>query len=63
MVGGLGTLVGPIIGCVLMQMLVTWAGTLPQINPNFILGLVLIAVVPALPMGLLPTVTALVRRL
>lgn len=63
MVGGLGTLAGPIIGAVLLQLLTTWAGTLPAINPSLILGLVLVASVLALPRGLLPTVTAAFRRL
>ena len=62
MVGGLGTLAGPIIGAVLLQLLTTWAGTLPAINPSLILGLVLVASVLALPRGLLPTVTAAFRR-
>jgi ABC-type branched-subunit amino acid transport system permease subunit len=63
MVGGLGTLAGPIVGAVLLQLLTTWAGTLPAINPSLILGLVLVASVLALPRGLLPTVTAAFRRL
>lgn len=63
MVGGLGTLAGPIIGAVLLQLLTTWAGTLPAINPSLILGLVLVASVLALPRGLLPTVAAAFRRL
>src|SRR5208282_3453616 len=40
LVGGIGTLVGPVIGCILVQMLVTFAGTLPFIDPNLLLGLV-----------------------
>lgn len=63
MVGGLGTLAGPIIGAVLLQLLTTWAGTLPAINPSLILGAVLVASVLALPRGLLPTATAALRRL
>lgn len=63
MVGGLGTLAGPVIGCILLQMLTTWAGTLREVNPNVILGVVLMLVVLALPSGLLPTGAALLRRL
>lgn len=63
MVGGLGTLAGPIIGAVLLQLLTTWAGTLPAINPSLILGLVLVASVLALPRGLLPMAIAAFRRL
>ena len=29
-VGGLGTLIGPVIGSILVQMLTTYAGTLPR---------------------------------
>ncbi len=63
MVGGLGTLAGPIIGAVLLQALTTWAGTLPAVNPSLILGAVLVAAVLALPKGLLPTAAAALRRL
>lgn len=62
MVGGLGTLVGPICGCILLQMLTTWAGTLPGINPSVVLGVILMAVVLALPQGLLPTAYAVLGR-
>jgi branched-chain amino acid transport system permease protein len=58
-VGGRGTLVGPIVGAVLLQMLTTWAGTLPQVNANLLLGSILIVVVLALPRGLLPTLQGL----
>lgn len=58
LVGGLGTLVGPIIGCILVQMLTTWAGTLHSVDPNVVLGVVLMLVVVVLPKGLLPTAAA-----
>lgn len=63
MVGGLGTLVGPIIAAVLLQMLTTWAGTLPGVNPNLILGVILMVVVLALPRGLLPSGWAMLHRI
>lgn len=63
MVGGLGTLAGPIIGCILLQMLTAWAGTLRDVNPNLILGMILMVVVLAVPRGLLPTGSALLGRL
>ena len=63
MVGGLGTLAGPIIGCILLQMLTTWAGTLRDISPSVILGVILMLVVLALPKGLLPTAFAIAGRL
>jgi urea transport system permease protein len=63
MVGGLGTLAGPVIGCILVQLLTTWAGTLRDVNPGVILGAILMLVVLALPRGLLPTTAAMARRL
>jgi ABC-type branched-subunit amino acid transport system permease subunit len=63
MVGGLGTLAGPIIGCILLQMLTIWAGTLRDLNPNVLLGVILMIVVLAVPRGLLPTGLAMLRRL
>lgn len=63
LVGGIGTLVGPVIGCILVQMLVTWAGTLPDVDPNLLLGVVFMLAVVAVPQGLLPAMTAVVTRL
>lgn len=63
MVGGLGTLVGPIVACILLQLITTWAGTLPGLNPSLTLGVVLMAVVVAMPRGLQPTLAAAVARL
>ncbi len=62
MVGGVGTLLGPIIGAMLLQALTAWAGTLPEVNPSLILGLVLVVAVLAIPRGLQPTLAALFRR-
>ncbi len=63
LVGGIGTLVGPVIGCILVQMLTTYAGTLSWIDPNLLLGAVFMAAVVAVPKGLLPTATTLLGRL
>lgn len=57
MVGGLGTLVGPVVGAIVLQMLTAWAGTLPDVSPNFILGLILMAAVLIIPRGILPAVS------
>jgi ABC-type branched-subunit amino acid transport system permease subunit len=62
MVGGVGTLVGPAVGAVLIQALTAWAGTLPQVNPNLLLGLILVGAVLAIPRGLQPTLAGLLRR-
>ncbi len=62
LVGGIGTLVGPVIGCILIQLLTTWAGTLGVIDPNLVLGVVFMLSVVAVPQGLLPTATGLLAR-
>ena len=63
LVGGLGTLIGPIIGCILVQALTTYAGTVSALDPNLLLGAVLMAVVLGVPKGLLPTVGGWLVRL
>ncbi len=63
LVGGLGTLVGPICACVLIQLLTTYAGSLPRLDPNLLLGVVFMAAVVAVPRGLLPTATSALARI
>jgi branched-chain amino acid transport system permease protein len=63
MVGGLGTLVGPVIGAILLNLLTTWAGTLPEINPSLILGVILVLAVLIMPRGLLPSLASLFGRI
>jgi branched-chain amino acid transport system permease protein len=61
-VGGLGTLMGPVIACVLLQALAALLGKLGFIDPSVMLGLVLIGAVLLVPRGLLPpTLDALAR--
>ncbi|GAC1532912.1 MAG: branched-chain amino acid ABC transporter permease [Ramlibacter sp.] len=55
-VGGLGTLVGPIVGCVLIQWLTTAIGTQQTVNANLVLGMILVLFVLLVPRGLVPTV-------
>ena len=62
LVGGLGTLVGPVIACILVQWLTTVAGSIKGLDANLLLGLVFMAAVVAVPRGLLPTITSLLRR-
>jgi branched-chain amino acid transport system permease protein len=63
-VGGLGTLIGPVIGCLLIQWLSTEIGEQQTFNANFILGVILIGFVLLLPKGLAPTIRdALAPRL
>jgi branched-chain amino acid transport system permease protein len=61
-VGGLGTLIGPILGSVGMQYLMAWLGTLGWVNTDLALGVVLLVFVLVLPRGLWPQIKRLVRR-
>ena len=54
-IGGLGTLAGPIFACFLLQMITAELGRLNWLNPNFVLGIILIAFVLLMPSGILPT--------
>jgi ABC-type branched-subunit amino acid transport system permease subunit len=54
LVGGLGTLVGPILGAIGLQYLITLAGTQEVVNPNLGLGIVLVGFVLLVPQGVVP---------
>jgi len=54
-VGGLGTLVGPIIGCLIMQYLTTMFGTQQLANTNLIFGIIFLVIVLLVPRCLVPT--------
>ena len=54
-VGGLGTLVGPVIGCVAIQWLTTQIGTQQVFNSNLVLGAILVAFVLLVPRGIVPS--------
>lgn len=68
-IGGLGTLIGPVIGCILMQVLTNWLGTLGQIDglgwidPNLVLGVLLVIFVLLVPKGLASLAAGAWRRL
>ncbi|CCD95310.1 putative Branched-chain amino acid ABC transporter (permease protein) [Bradyrhizobium sp. ORS 375] len=62
-VGGLGTLLGPIIGCVVIEYIVAYIGSQQLLNSNLVLGGVLVVFVLLLPKGIFPTVRDLVMRL
>ncbi|MGJ5180375.1 branched-chain amino acid ABC transporter permease [Bradyrhizobium oligotrophicum] len=62
-VGGLGTLLGPIIGCVVIEYIVAYIGSQQLLNSNLVLGAVLVVFVLLLPKGLVPTARDLVMRL
>ena len=59
-IGGVGTLVGPVIACFLMLMLGNYLGTVNQsgalswLDPNLVMGLLLTAFVLGMRKGLLP---------
>jgi urea transport system permease protein len=61
-VGGLGTLVGPIIGCLIMQYLATELGTQQLANTSLIFGIIFLAFVLLVPRGIVPSLTALRTR-
>ncbi|MFK0382338.1 branched-chain amino acid ABC transporter permease [Agrobacterium sp. NPDC090273] len=62
-VGGLGTLVGPVIGCIFIQQLVAWVGTQQTLNSYLALGIVLVGFVRLLPQGIAPTIERLLARI
>jgi len=62
-VGGLGTLVGPVIGCVAIQWLTTQIGTQQAFNSNLVLGAILVTFVLLVPRGLVPSAGDLIDRL
>ena len=62
LVGGLGTLVGPILGAVGLQYLITLAGTQEAVNPNLGLGIVLVGFVLLVPQGVVPLLRDRLRR-
>lgn len=61
-VGGLGTLVGPVVGCVLIQWLTTQIGTQQTFNSNLVLGAILVLFVLLVPKGLVPSIGMLLER-
>jgi branched-chain amino acid transport system permease protein len=61
-VGGLGTLLGPIIGCLIMQYLATTLGTQQIANTSLIFGAIFLAFVLLVPRGLVPSLVALGAR-
>jgi ABC-type branched-subunit amino acid transport system permease subunit len=58
-VGGLGTLIGPIVGCVAIQWLTTQIGTQQIFNSNLVLGAILVGFVLLVPRGIVPSTISL----
>jgi len=61
-VGGRGTLIGPIIACVALQAMVTQLGAQHTVDTGLVLGVILILFVLLIPRGLAPTVLDACRR-
>ncbi|MBM3481712.1 MAG: branched-chain amino acid ABC transporter permease [Alphaproteobacteria bacterium] len=55
-VGGLGTLIGPILGAMLLGFAAVELGTQQTIDPNVILGAILLVFVLIVPQGVVPSV-------
>ncbi len=56
LVGGLGTLIGPMLGAVGIQYLIILAGSQGTVDPNLGLGVVLVAFVLLVPQGVVPVI-------
>jgi branched-chain amino acid transport system permease protein len=61
-VGGRGTLFGPMLGCIAIQWMVTALGGQQTVDTGLVLGVVLTAFVMLMPRGLAPTLQDLVGR-
>jgi ABC-type branched-subunit amino acid transport system permease subunit len=62
-VGGMGTLIGPVVGCILIQWLTTQIGTQQAFNANLVLGTILVIFVLLVPRGLVPSLGDVLQRL
>ncbi|WP_102223699.1 ABC transporter permease subunit [Acidimangrovimonas sediminis] len=62
-VGGLGTLIGPVIGAVLIEYIVSSIGSQQVVNANLVLGAVLLFFVLLLRRGLVPSLQLVVVEL
>lgn len=60
-VGGVGTLVGPVVGCFLIQWLTSYLTTVNFLNKDILLGGILTLVVLLLPKGLVPSIGSALR--
>ncbi|MBO0132258.1 branched-chain amino acid ABC transporter permease [Agrobacterium burrii] len=62
-VGGVGTLFGPVAACILLQIATIALGKLGVIDPGIVLGVILIVFVVFVPGGILPALTRLASNL
>jgi ABC-type branched-subunit amino acid transport system permease subunit len=63
LVGGLGTLVGPVLGAFGIEYLISIIGTQQTFNANLVLGAVLLGFVLLVPQGVVPVVWSGIARL
>lgn len=62
-VGGRGTLIGPIFGCIAIQWMMAQLGTQQTLNASFVLGVVLTIFVLLVPTGLAPLITGFFKKI
>jgi len=62
-IGGLGTFAGPIIACLALQLFTAYLGTLGWVDPNIVLGSLLVFFVLLMPRGVLPPLLDGLERL
>ena len=63
MIGGLGTLIGPVLGAIAIQWLVTDIGSQQMLDANLVLGTILLLFVLLMPAGVVPMVERLGQTL
>jgi ABC-type branched-subunit amino acid transport system permease subunit len=62
LLGGIGTLVGPMLGAVAVEYLISIIGTQQRFDANLVLGVILLGFVLLVPQGVIPAVGAQITR-
>jgi branched-chain amino acid transport system permease protein len=62
-VGGMGTLIGPVVGAFALQIVTTELGTQQVLNTYLVLGAILLVFVSLAPRGIVPLLGAVLQRL
>ena len=63
LVGGLGSLLGAVVGCIMIQYLTSWLGETKYADVNIVLGVIFVAIVVFVPRGIAPMIGTLAQRL
>ena len=63
LLGGIGTLVGPMLGAVAVEYLISLIGTQQRFDANLVLGVILIGFVLLVPQGVIPAIGAQIARI